>query len=168
MSTSPSDAKDSHNKHTASPQKSSVRSLLLLLVATSALLVFIVGVGDFRRKQNAIAQMEWHCGTYTSRMGDTGTLPLNFEPDIAVSRRLRMLKVFWLTREDARALRGISDKIIVAYTAPIPRALAANGRAVAYFKDGAFTAAWLEPDAFDKHLKKQQDAIRALAAASGG
>ncbi len=167
MSVPSADSHAAAELRAGSPPKHSLRSLLLLLVAASALLVFIAGVGDFRRKQNAIAQMLFHCDTYAARMGDTNTLPLNLEPDVAVTRQDTMIRVFWITRKDARVLRGQTGKIIAAYSGPIPRALAANGRAVAYFENGAFDAEWLTLDEFARRREKQKETVRRLAESSG-
>lgn len=167
MSMPPADSHDPTELRPGSPPRNSLRSLLLLLVAASALMAFIAGVGDFRRKQNAIAQMLFNCATYTARMGNTNTLPLNLEPDVAVTRQDKMIKVFWITREDARTLRGQTGKIIAAYSGPIPRALSANGRVIAYFEGGSFGAEWLTLDEFSRRWKKQQETVRRLAKSSG-
>jgi len=159
MSTTPPDANPPAPVRAVASRQGSLRSVLLLVVAAGTLLVFIVGVGDFRRKHNALAQMEWHCGTYVSRMGDTGTLPLNLEPDIADVRKARMIKLHWISREEARALRSQPEPVIAAYTVPIPCVLTAKGRAVAYFDNGAFRVEWVGPDEFNRRLAKQRDMI---------
>jgi len=141
------------------PRKDSLRTLVILVVAAGALLAFIAALGDFRRQQNALGQMQWHAGTYILRMGDTGQLPLNLEPDIAPQRQTKMIRVQWISRDDARTLRESADRIIAAYSVPMPRALAADGRAVVIFEGGKFHVEWLGLEAFDQAMQAQQREI---------
>lgn len=141
----------------------SVRSILLLIVGVAALLVFISLVGDFRRKQNTMAQMEWHTGTYASRMGNTVELPLNLDPDIPAARQALMIKVKWIDKNDARELRGYDGPIITTYSSAIPQALGSDGRAVIVFEKGKFRVEWMDVSAFDAAMKQQDARVAELA-----
>ena len=144
------------------PGKESLRTVVVLVVAAGGLLAFIAALGDFRRQQNALGQLQWHAGTYQLRMGDTDQLPLNLEPDVAPERQTKMIKVQWISREDARALREGTGQVIAVYSTPIPRALATDGRAVVLYEGGAFRVEWFGLDAFDEAMQAQQHEIDRL------
>ncbi len=144
------------------PRIDSLRTLVVLVVAAGALLEFIAALGDFRRQQNMLAQMQWHAGTYAMRMGDTAQLPLNLEPDVAPERQTKMIKVQWISSSDARTLRESTDRVIAVYSAPIPRVLAVDGRAVVIFEGGEFRVEWFGLEAFDEAMQVQQREIDRL------
>lgn len=148
--------------HRREPRRDSLRTLVVLVVAAGALLAFIAALGDFRRQQNALGQMQWHAGTYSMRMSDAGQLPLNLEPDVAPERQTKMIKVHWISRNDARTLREGAGRVIVAHSAPIPRALATNGRAIVIFEGGSFRVEWSDLEAFDQAMQAQQRQIDRL------
>ncbi len=156
------DAAQSVASRRREPRKDSLRTLLVLVVAASALLAFIAALGDFRRQQNTLGQMQWHAGTYAMRMGDTGQLPLNLEPDIAPERQAKMIKVHWISPNDARTLREGAGRVIAVYSTPIPRALASDGRAVVIFEGGEFRVEWFGLEAFDQAMQAQQREIDRL------
>jgi len=141
----------------------SVRSILILVVGVAALLVFISLVGDFRRKQNTLAQMEWHEATYVSRMGNTVELPLNLDPDIPEARKDMMIKVKWIDANAARVLRGYDGPVITTWSSRIPQALGADGRAVIIFQKGKFRVEWMELPAFDQAMKEQNARVAKMA-----
>jgi len=144
------------------PRKDSLRTLLVLVVAAGGLLAFIAALGDFRRQQNALAQMQWHVGTYGMRMGETAQLPLNLEPDVAPERQSKMIKVHWISPDDARTLRESTGPVIAMYSVPLPRALATDGRAVVIFEEGKFHVAWMSLEAFDEAMQAQRREIDRL------
>ncbi|UCC31725.1 MAG: hypothetical protein JSU86_05485, partial [Phycisphaerales bacterium] len=77
-----------------------LRSVIVLAVATIALLVFILAQGDVRRRQRAMEQAQWHANGLAKRVGEAGALPLNLEPEPAPGRRLEMFES--LSRQEAR------------------------------------------------------------------
>jgi len=144
------------------PGKESLRTLLVLVVAACGLLAFIAALGDFRRQQNALAQLQWYAGTYEARMGNTTLLPLNLDPDVAPERQAKMIRTEWISPNDARILRGSSERVITTYSAPVPRALASDGRAVLFFEHGKFHVEWMDLEAFDQEMQAQQRLIDRL------
>lgn len=141
-----------------------VRTVVMLFVAASALLVFIALLGDVRRKQNTLAQMNWHVDTYAARMADTVQLPLNLDPDIPPARKAVMIKVRWIGRNDARALRTSDEPVFASYSTRIPQVLGRDGRAVIVFEGGTFRVEWMPVDVFDAAIEQQRERIeRAIA-----
>ena len=139
-----------------------LRSVVLLIVATIALLVFILAQGDARRRQRAMEQARWHASTLAKRVGEAGALPLNLEPDPAPGRRLGMFES--LSRQEARSLRRSDMRVIVAQTTPVLRVFAPDGRAAIFFRQGRFDVQWLTVQQFDELFAQQQDEIRRLEA----
>ncbi len=132
------------------------RRLLWLLLATVALVAFILMLGDSRRRSVAMVRAAEYINLLQSRLGPGRSLPLNlaFEPDVpATSRPLRFT---WLSREEAESLRQNAEPVLVAQTAPIRCHLQRNGRAVIVFTNGDFRAEWLTLPEFDRLHAAQQ------------
>ena len=143
------------------------RSVLWLVLTTVALLVFILVLGDVRRKNNALAQVTAHAAVYSERVGKDGTVPLNLEVDLSTFLAGQQVKAFhieWLSRDDARLLRGSAQSIIVAHTVPLSQTLAPNGRAVVLFTDGKFDVTWMALSQFDAQWEAQQQEVERRAA----
>lgn len=136
------------------------RRLLWLILATAALVAFILMLGDSRRRSVALVRAAEYITQLQSRLGPGRSLPLNlaFEPDVlAISKPLRFT---WLSREEAEFLRQDSNTVLVAQTAPIRCHLRRNGRAVILFEKGDFRAEWVTLPEFDRLLAAQQVRLR--------
>jgi len=151
-------------RRSARRRLSILRSVIVLAVATIALFVFILGQGDARRRQRAMEQAQWHANTLSKRVGESGVLPLNLEPEPAPGRQTDMLES--LSRQEARYLRQSDRRVIVAQTTPVLRVFAPAGRAVIFFQHGRFDVEWLTVAQFDELHAQQQDEIRRLEADS--
>lgn len=139
-----------------------LRSVIVLALATIALLVFILAQGDARRRQRAMEQAQWHANILAKRVGEAGALPLNLEPDPAPGRRLGMFES--LSRQEARSLRRSDKRVIAAQTTPVLRVFAPDGRGVILFQHGRFDVEWVTLQQFDELSAQQQDEIRCLEA----
>ena len=134
--------------------------MAFLTVSTVALVVFILVLGDMRRKYTAVQLATWYADELTERLGGTQALPLNLKPDAAPEHARKVKKFdWWLPREDARLLRGRPGRILVARTHPVNRSLAPNGRAVVFFTSGTFHTDWLARTEFDDVDAAQQSAL---------
>ena len=122
---------------------------MFLTVSTLALVVFILVLGDMRRKYTAVQFATWYADELTERLGGTQALPLNLKPDAAPEHARKVKEFEWLPREDARQLRGRDGRILVARTRPVNRSLAPDGRAVVFFTSGTFHTEWLALAEFD-------------------
>ncbi len=136
----------------------------MLCLATAGVLAFIVGVGDLRRKNNALAQARQHATNFERRIGDGGALPLNFDPDVLPEGRRKMIPLESLDRQAAAKLRGNDRPILVAQTVPILQVFGRNGRAVMTFRGGKFSVEWMTLPRFDAVYAAQQELVRRLAA----
>lgn len=142
------------------------RRLLWLALATVALVAFILMLGDSRRRGVALIRAAEYITQLQSRQGPGRSLPLNlaFEPDVpATSRPLRFT---WLSRDEAATLRKVSDPVLVAQTAPIRCHLRRNGRAVVFFENGDFRAAWLTLPVYDRLLAEQNARLHAAVSST--
>ena len=63
------------------------RSMVFLAIATIALVVFILILGDARRKRTALSRAAWYADTLSKQLGEGGTLPLNLELDVPPEQR---------------------------------------------------------------------------------
>jgi hypothetical protein len=125
------------------------RSMVLLAIATIALVVFILILGDARRKRTALSRAAWYADTLSMQLGEGGTLPLNLELDVPPEQRPELLRFQWLTREEVRRFRTSDKRVIVAHTRPIRQTLAPRGRAVVFFQAGTVDSGWLTLSEFD-------------------
>ena len=138
--------------------------VVLLCLATGALVAFILGLGDFRRQRNAMAQLRWHANNYERRIGPGGVMPLNFEPDLSPDGQRQMIPLQWLDRASASKLRGVDRPVMVAQTIPILQVFGYDGRAVMTFKGGKFTVEWMKLSRFNALWAGQQEVLDRLAA----
>ena len=136
----------------------------MLLIATGALVAFILGLGDFRRQRNALAQLRWHANNYEHRVGAGGVMPLNFEPDIPPQGQRKMIPLQWLDRASAAKLRGGDRPVMVAQTVPILQVFGYDGRAVMTFKGGKFTVEWMTLPRFEALWTAQKQLVDRLSA----
>ncbi len=150
------------------PRKSVARAALLLTLATAALVAFILGLGDFRRQRNALAQMHWHASIYERRIGVGGVMPLNFEPDTAAGAERRMIPLQFLDHASAVRLRSSDKPVMVAQTIPITQVFGKDGRAVMTFKGGKFAVEWMTLAQFDALWAAQQGVVSRLEAEKAG
>ena len=133
------------------------RTVTWLIVATVALAIFILVLGDVRRKRNALSQAAWYARELSNRLGESRTLPLNLDIDVALAHEAKLQAFEWLTREEARRLRGEQRRIIVAWTREIRQILASNGRAVVFFQSGTFQPEWVTLAEFERFRAARDD-----------
>jgi hypothetical protein len=137
---------------------------MILSLATGALVAFILGLGDFRRQQNALSQLRWHASNFERRIGAGGVMPLNFEPDVPPEGQRKMIPLQWLDRASASKLRSVDRPVMVAQTIPILQVFGYDGRAVLTFKGGKFAVEWMTPPRFDALWTGQQEVLNSLSA----
>ncbi len=147
-----------------SPRKDVVRTAAVLCLAAAGLVAFILGLGDYRRQRNSLAQLRWHATNFERRIGEGGALPLNFEPEVPPEGRQKMIPLESLDRQAAARLRGSDRPILVAQTVPILQVFGRNGRAVMTFNKGKFAVGWMTLPQFDALHAAQQELLRRLAA----
>ena len=136
----------------------------MLCLATGGLVAFILGLGDFRRQRNVLAQLRWHANNYERRIGAGGVMPLNFDPDVPPEGQRKMIPLQWLDRASAAKLRGGDRPVMVAQTVPILQVFGYDGRAVMTFKGGKFTVEWMTLPKFDAVYAAQQETLRRASA----
>lgn len=147
----------------AKRRRSIFRYALLLVVATGALILFILLLGDLRRESSALAQMKRYTGTLTARLGENRSLPINLEPDESPEPASRTYTFDYLSRDQAWLLRDRDKRTIVAQTLPVHQRLLFDGRVVVFFEQGRFTFEWLRMADFDKLYNVQVEELRQLA-----
>jgi len=141
------------------PHTDVARKAVLLCLASAALVAFILGLGDFRRQRNALAQLRWHANNYERRIGAGGVMPLNFDPNVPPEEQRKMIPLQWLDRASASKLRGVDRPVMVAQTIPILKVFGYDGRAVMMFKGGKFTVEWLALPRFEALWAEQQEML---------
>lgn len=124
-------------------RRSNVRRIFLLLAGSAFLIVFIFGLGDVRRKKNALEFASRVATNLQERVGPDKLLPQNLRPQTLNPGGGVQLDMEWLPETDARALRRSDKPIIAAYSKPLPVVLYWDGRAVVIFERGVFRAEWL-------------------------
>ena len=135
------------------------RSIIFLAVATVALAVFILGLGDWGRRRAALSEARWYANELSNRMGDGLALPLNLEIEVPPELRPKLHRFEWLTREQARRLRAKEGRFIVAQTTEVRQVLGSNGRAVVFFLAGEFQCDWLTLSEFDALYAAQEEEL---------
>ncbi len=153
---------------TEKPRPPVRRSVAVLVVATLALVVFILVLGDIRRKNTPLAQAQWYASQLTDRLGSARALPLNLDVDVSPAHEPKLRRFNRLTPERARTLRQAGRRVVAAYTNPINRVLAPDGRAVVFFEAGSFSAEWLSLAEADVVLAAQQSLIQSLSDSNAG
>jgi hypothetical protein len=143
-------------------RRSPLQTLTRLLVLTIVLLIFIAWVGDWRRRHNVDTLMNTQAIAYSSLTTDAGLLPLNLQPFLPLDPASRLIEG-WLSPDEARALRGVDEEVMVAWTVPLVRALGRNERAVIFFNGGKFDVRWLSPTRFDERRAQQTARIADLS-----
>ena len=144
--------------------RSLLRSVLVVGLIAVALVVFTFLLGDVRRRHIVLAQAERYTDELQSRVFAPGLLPLNLEIEIPPHLRTRAYAAKFLSRQDAHTLRGTDRRIIAAYTVPIARTLAPDGRGVVFFEEGRFATDWLTLDEFDRLAAEQAEVLVRLRA----
>lgn len=139
-----------------SRRRSPFRSLLGLLLLSGVLLVFIAGLGDWRRRHNIEALLTNQAQKFATRTNGAGLLPLNLKPDDPVDPKSRLFEG-WLSSDEALALRNQKGaEVMVAWTAPLLRVLGRDERAVIVFRDGVFQVRWMSLSTFQEQKDRQQ------------
>ncbi len=138
------------------------RNVVWLAVATLALVVFILALGDIRRKDTPLSQAKWYAARLTEKAGNTSALPLNFDVPVTPAHEPKVKRFKRLDPDEARLLRGTDKRVIAAYTSPIKRMLNTDGRVVIFFETGSFSSQWLALEEFDALLAAQKELIRQL------
>ncbi len=139
--------------------KPALRSAAYLVIATLGLVAFILGLGDLRRQRNAVAQAKWHAGVFQARVGEGKALPLNLAPETPPEGAAQMIRLESLPHDAAMNLRGTTQPIIAAWTAPVLQVLRRDGRAVLLFHEGRFEVRWMTLRRFEE-LRARQTAAR--------
>lgn len=143
------------------PRRAPVRrSIILLAVATVALAVFILALGDWRRRHMALDEARWYASELSNRVGEGLALPLNLEIEVPPELRPTLRKFDWLTREEAHRLRAKDGRFIVAQTGEVRQVLGSNGRAVVFFQGDGFECEWLTLAEFDALYATQEEELR--------
>lgn len=141
--------------------------MLVLAVATIVLVVFILLLGDARRRRAALFQAEWYAAALSSRYGESPTLPLNLDIEPAGRQQIGSRIFKRLTRLEARRLRHTDHAVMVVWTQPVRQVLARDGRAVIFFENGVFRFDWLSPAEFDEAHAAQQAELDRLTPKAG-
>lgn len=142
------------------PRRLSIaQMIILLLIGAIVLMVFNFLLGDFRRKQNAIAQAQLHAQHYTRLAGESGLLPLNLEPKIDDTKTTRMFQMEWLSSDQVRKFRTSDTPVIIAQTVELPQLLTTYGRAVILYHEGNYTTKWMTLSEFDQQITQQTESI---------
>ena len=163
---------DFGGSHVAGPQlgdfglrdrrRSNLRSVVVLCLASLLLIAFILRLGDYRRKQNAMAVASRVAADFQKRVGSESGLPIHLDPvpiDLGIGPALLMHAI---TENDARTLRMSTKPIIAAHGDPIPGFLSRNGRAVVIFESGVFRPEWLSEIEFRELQERQTTEISRL------
>ncbi len=142
------------------------RQIILLLVGTVILVTFIMVLGDMRRQRWSMEQSRWYAAQLMKRSGEFRVLPLNLFVDVMqdVPDRLKaQARPFsYLTREQARLLSKSSNRLLVAWSKPVHRVLAKDGRAVVLYEEGSFQPVWIHLADFDLFFARQQQELERL------
>ena len=141
-----------------------LRLVFLLVLATAAFTLFSLGLGDLRRKDVAISQARRYAEQLQATVDEATVLPLNLRIEVLPGMKTRMFAVESLSPQHARLLRGSDQPVIAAWTVPISRRLASDGRAVVFFEAGRFNSRWLTLSQYDELAAAQDSEIRRRAA----
>jgi len=151
---------DSHlpveESRSTSRRTSIAKMIIFLLFVAIAFMIFNFLLGDFRRKQNALAQAQMLSEHYAQIAGDSKKIPLNLEPKINNNEISKMFRMEWLSSDDVRKFRDSESPVIIAQTIKLPLFLSANGRAVVIYDKGQYSATWMTASEFDRQLAQQQ------------
>lgn len=143
-----------------SPLRSSLRRRVFALAGgTIALMLFIVVLGDMRRRSVPLQQAVWYATKLTERVGDLGVLPSNLDVRSAGPETANLQRFTWLSREEARALRSHEGRVMVVHSAPIQRILSSNGRVAVFHDEHGFHAEWLSEEVY---LAQRTDLMQAI------
>lgn len=144
-------------------KKSAVRQLVFLAVATIGLIIFILVMGDLRRKSAAMTRAQSYAAELSGRIGAGGALPLELSPHALVDSPSQTYRFESLGRDDAFRLRKSAVPVLAAWTGMIRADVLSKGRAVIMFEHGAFRVAWTGETAFHFQLERQTSALRSGA-----
>lgn len=128
----------------------------MLVLAVLGLAAFILGLGDIRRQRYAMEQVRVHAAAFQRRVSESGTLPLNLEPETPPQGGEKLIPLEWLDRESAGRFRGLPGPVIVVQTVPVLRTLGPDGRAVVRFDQGRFEVGWMTLKQFDEAIAAQR------------
>lgn len=127
------------------------RTVLLLAMATGALLLFIIWQSDGRRRNIAMNQAQAYALRVSDRIGSSGLLPLNLDPGSFSADTSGTYRMESLLRSQARLLRDADGPVLAAQTLPVYQVLGASGRCVVVFENKRFSSRWVTTSEFD-HL----------------
>ena len=142
-----------------------IRSLFILLVATLALAICIIVMGDIRRHKVAMTAAQAYVDQVSGRVGQQRQLPLNLglrddTPPEASPVPLRNIE--WLTRDQAWLLRRSERRVIAAHSLPIRRRFLEDGCVAVFFEGGRFNLEWMLLPDFDTAQRLQIEEIEHL------
>ena len=140
-----------------------VRSAGLLAFATIALVLFIVGLGDVRRKSVALEQVRTHADVLETRRQAVGALPMDLAPDTPPDQLKATAGSEFLAPSEVRWLRNHPDRVWVFASKPVARILASDGRAVIFFQAGRFVVEWMTLAEFTHLSETQRELIERMS-----
>lgn len=163
MSSSPPTAADIYSSPIRPVKKSTGRQLVVLAVATVALIGFILVMGDIRRKSAALTRAQSYAAELSGRMGESRTLPLELTSRRTPNIPSQTFRFESLSRDEAFRLRETVAPVMVAWTGSIRGDVLRPGRVVIFFEEQSFAARWLEEADFADRLARQNVSLRGLA-----
>jgi|GEM_PF-2368480 len=135
-----------------------IRSVVVLVVATGALVAFILVMGDLRRYKVAMGMVDLYVDQVSVRIRQQRELPIDLSlhaDKVTDAFSAASKNIEWLTRDEAWLMRQSDGPVMTAWTKPVHRRFLEDGRAVVFFEDGALQSVWLTPAAFEEAEKKQ-------------
>lgn len=145
-----------------------LKSVVVLAVATVALLGFMLALRDLRWRQRAMEQAQWHADILAERVGDAGVLPLNLGRTPTPGQTGTGLRLERLSRPEARVLRDSDQRVLVAQIIAPRLTLARDGKAVVLFEDGRFVVEWLTLSELERVRAAQREELRRLGGEATG
>lgn len=137
--------------------------MVLLVLATGALIVFILLMGDFRRKSAALQRTRAHAAELEQRVGTGGVLPLELSARESADAASPSFRVESLGRDQAYRLRHVDGPVLVAWTGVIRGDILPEGRAAVFFERGAFTSRWMDERGFVTFRERQTARVSSSA-----
>lgn len=132
----------------------------VLVFATLGLILFILVMGDVRRKSAALTRGQAYADELSARIGANGVLPLELSPRVFADELSRTYRFEALGRDAAFRLRSAAAPVLAAWTAPIRQDVLSQSRAIVVFENGRFLARWVDEKTFQDHFQKQDEEIR--------
>ncbi len=137
-----------------------IRRIIFLAIATVALVAFVAGLNDVRRRDWAMSQCRWYGEVLSKRLTDQGDWPIDLQVDInqkdTQASPTEMYKISWLSPDEVRRLSPADQSILVAWTRLVPQIIRSDGHGCVVFKNNSFETVWLSDQEFIKRKTTQQ------------